>query len=293
MSKCDGAPLVRVKKCHGCDEPYTTDSGRQMYCSKACKQYARNHDGYVPRRGARACETCNAEFPLDTKLGTRFCSRECQQVNARRNKLPQGLRDLNCWVCASDFASAKNTTQICSRTCYATKRKYKGKAILLEPPDGRYSCDECLNECVQSRWRIGDRIVCHVCAADAYQDRIVKRHRGPSPIGATRMHRGYVFEKVGKGAHHRADKNGWVPQHILVAERKFGFPVTREFTIHHKNRDPSDNRPENLDVRVGNHGIGGDVADTMLASLEMRELFIDALRRYGYEVTPGRLESVS
>lgn len=112
--------------------------------------------------------------------------------------------------------------------------------------------------------------------------------RNVRPIGSTYGHKGYIHEKVGwdASAHHRADKTGWVPQHIVVAERKYGFPITEDYTVHHRNRDPSDNRPENLELRVGRHGVGGDVADTLLASEEMRREFIAALERYGYEVIP-------
>lgn len=98
------------------------------------------------------------------------------------------------------------------------------------------------------------------------------------------------MEKVGldKAAHPRADRYGWVPQHILRAEAKYGISVPRSLTVHHRNRDGTDNRPENLELRVGNHGKGGDLMDTLLNNEDVRALAVIALRRYGYEVIyPG------
>lgn len=96
---------------------------------------------------------------------------------------------------------------------------------------------------------------------------------------------GYVLEKVGFDgeAHPRANKHGWVYQHILVAEKKYGFPIDRGFTIHHKNAVRDDNRPENLELRMGNHGKGGDLLHTILRDPEHRMLARVILREYGEE----------
>lgn len=197
-------------------------------------------------------------------------------------------RNLNCWICTAPFTAARNDAVACSPRCNTIKRHHRGKGILLESPDANDICDGCGGGCDISRWRSDEGTLCYSCADVLYEIRITRRGARRYPIGATRLHRGYVFEKVGNNQddHHRADKSGWVPQHILVAERKFGFPITREFTVHHRNNSRSDNRPENLELRVGNHGYGGEIADTVLASPELRELIIEALERYGYEVRP-------
>jgi hypothetical protein len=94
--------------------------------------------------------------------------------------------------------------------------------------------------------------------------------RPSAPIGTKRVDKaGYVYIKT--SGHHRADSWGWVPEHITVAEEKYGFPVTSVFTVHHKNDKRADNHPSNLELRIGNHGYGGDLLPTILSNAELRE----------------------
>lgn len=102
--------------------------------------------------------------------------------------------------------------------------------------------------------------------------------RAPRPEGYTLNHRGYVIIKA--SGHHRADKYGWTYEHILVAEKKYGFLITREFTVHHRNGERSDNRPENLELRYGNHGKGADVLPALLRLPEMRAVARQILAEY-------------
>lgn len=98
------------------------------------------------------------------------------------------------------------------------------------------------------------------------------------PIGYTFRHRGYVIVKA--PGHHRADRHGWVFQHILAAEEKYGIRVTREFTVHHVNGDKGDNRHANLELRYGNHGKGADVIPALLRLPEMRAIARAVLAQY-------------
>lgn len=88
------------------------------------------------------------------------------------------------------------------------------------------------------------------------------------PEGSTFLHKGYVMVKT--SGHHRADAYGWVYQHIVIAEAKYGVRITRGFTVHHRNGVRSDNRPVNLELRIGPHGKGADVLPGLLRHPQMR-----------------------
>lgn len=62
--------------------------------------------------------------------------------------------------------------------------------------------------------------------------------------------------------HHRAKVNGYVYEHILVAEEMLGRPLKDEEVVHHVDRDRSNNNTGNLMVFASNsahsrHHMGG------------------------------------
>lgn len=65
---------------------------------------------------------------------------------------------------------------------------------------------------------------------------------------------GYVFIKTGSGRY-----DGWELEHVFVMERFLGHALFPGQQIHHRNANRGDNRIENLEVKVGNHGNGGDL----------------------------------
>ena len=63
--------------------------------------------------------------------------------------------------------------------------------------------------------------------------------------GITRHCKGYIYQYA---PHHPRQWNGYVLQHILVAEDKLGRYLLPGEVVHHHNGNKADNRPENIAV---------------------------------------------
>ena len=57
-----------------------------------------------------------------------------------------------------------------------------------------------------------------------------------------------TYKSVYKPDHHRANENGFVAEHIVVAEKKIGRLLYPKEVVHHVDHDKSNNDPDNLMV---------------------------------------------
>ena len=76
--------------------------------------------------------------------------------------------------------------------------------------------------------------------------------------GRTTNEQGYVSVRVPNDSPFISMRNymGYIQEHRLVMAQHLGRPLEKYETVHHINGDHSDNRIENLQLRVGKHGKG-------------------------------------
>lgn len=101
----------RDKFCAACEVKFTPRTGRQNYCSKAC------------RLGRATCHTCGKRFVKTKKTTGFYCSSECWYKAPGKRSIPP--RD--CKSCGKNFQPKGAEIRHCSRACaHATYAKTCG-----------------------------------------------------------------------------------------------------------------------------------------------------------------------
>ena len=104
-----------------------------------------------------------------------------------------------------------------------------------------------------------------------------KLHGNPNTIlndGKTNDRDGYVFIRIVKGD---GNKGKYKYEHRVVMEQIIGRELLSTETVHHKNGDRKDNRPENLELWSKSQPPGQRIEDKVQYALEILELYAPEL----------------
>jgi hypothetical protein len=88
----------------------------------------------------------------------------------------------------------------------------------------------------------------HTKKAIAKRAKKLQGQNNPAWKGGAYIEPGKGYRMIRRPKHPRARKNGYVLEHIIVAEQMLGRPLEAGEEVHHINRNRADNRPENLQV---------------------------------------------
>lgn len=188
-------------------------SGRRKYCSRACQAVAKG------RQTARHCERCGKLFERARSCASRFCSWGCYGESRPART--------ECGVCGGPLP--KQRRQYCSNDCARRAR--------LRGTEGK--CEECGAVMYLEPGQVGKKRFCSVDCAN-----LGKRIDGPGCV----VQRSDGYMAVYYPKHPDASKGGFILQHRLVAEEKYGRRILPTEHVHHVNGVKDDNRPENLEV---------------------------------------------
>jgi HNH endonuclease len=212
-----------------------------FFCSAECRNA---YDTPIPRLSSRArtslaCSQCGAHIEVtpsrfaNNKTGLFYCDDTCRRAHEFKTvRLP----DRACKLCSTSFHSSDRTARFCSKECF-DEWQARNRVVL--------TCEVCGSKFERqlSHTRTTTKWCSRQCRAIAETKTAVpgRWHNG-KPVRKNADGYLYVWEPDHPDAHAR----GWMLEHRLVAEQKYGHRIPPDVDIHHVNGIKDDNRPDNL-----------------------------------------------
>lgn len=187
---------------------YCQPNKRRFWCSKACKDAARNV--------TRVCPACGVSFSRALSDTAMHCSDACRRTSARTKKPDRTAR---CVACGNDFYCPPSRVtkggKFCSHAC-------RTAALTVTKV-----CRHCGEAFTTPRSRDHRQ---HFCGPTCHADYDAMLARQANHYRQVRV------DGVTVGAHR-----------AIMAER-IGRPLRRDEHVHHRNHNKNDNRLENLQL---------------------------------------------
>ena len=147
------------------------------------------------------------------------------------------------------------------------------KIFVNGKPRWRCKCD-CGGSTVTLAYKLktGWTRSCGCLAAESSRNR--RGDRRYNWKGGRSMDNGYV--RFLMPDHHRANKRGYVYEHLIVMETHLGRRLAPKENVHHKNGNRSDNRIENLELWSTSQPKGQRVEDKVEYAIEILKMYGNA-----------------
>lgn len=229
----------------------------------------------------KTCEHCHKGYtvPPARAAKTRFCSMACRNANDRTAE----RRELQCDACGDSFVAKADHgvwPRFCSRNCFLSqcvRPQEKHCATcggLFLAGRAHHESDDglrtyCSKACQVEGLKLGGEYQCLNCDAPFYLSPAAIRQRGKPGCCSVECQRAFYTGarsagfKGGFYTHTQAGERhilrprpGYVGkymgEHRVVASREIGRLVSRDEYVIRINRNPEDNRPENLFICESN-----------------------------------------